>query len=172
MYVFEKIHLVGLLHRLDVSTMAASIEARVPFVDHRLVEFAFSIPFKYKMKWCEDRSKYNSRILMSDQISEKYDTPKYLLKKAFENKLPNEILYRKKSGFPVPLDDWLSGKFRKYTKNILSSRVAKNRKIYNIDNIKKILDSDSDKLREDHRFAMKIWMLVNLELFIGEYFDE
>ena len=52
------------------------------------------------------------------------------------------------------------------------SRVAKNRKIYNIDNIKKILDSDSDKLREDHRLAMKIWMLVNLELFIGEYFDE
>mgnify|MGYP000232826500 CR=1 FL=1 len=172
MYVFEKIHLVGLLHRLDVSTMAASIEARVPFVDHRLVEFAFSIPFKYKMKWCEDSSKYNSRILMSDQISEKYDPPKYLLKKAFENKLPNEILYRKKSGFPVPLHDWLGGKFRKYTKNILLSRVAKNRKIYNIDNIKKILDSDSDKLREDHRFAMKIWMLVNLELFIGEYFDE
>jgi len=134
------------------------------------VEFAFTIPFKYKMKWCEDRSKYNSRILMSDQISEKYDTPKYLLKKAFENKLPNEILYRKKSGFPVPLNDWLGGKFRKYTKNILLSRVAKNRKIYNIDNIKKILDSD--KLREDHGFAMKIWMLVNLELFIREYFDE
>ena len=170
MYVFEKIHLVGLLQRLDVSTMAASIEARVPFVDHRLVEFAFSIPFKYKMKWCEDRSKYNSKILMSDQISEKYDTPKYLLKKAFENKLPNEILYRKKLGFPVPLNDWLGGKFRKYTKNILLSRVAKNRKIYNIDNIKKILDSD--KLREDHGFAMKIWMLVNLELFIREYFDE
>ena len=72
--------------------------------------------------------------------------------------------------FPVPLNDWLGGKFRKYTKNILLSRVAKNRKIYNIDNIKKILDSD--KLREDHGFAMKIWMLVNLELFIREYFDE
>ncbi len=169
MYVFEKIHLVGLLHRLDVSTMAASIEARVPFVDHRLVEFAFSIPFKYKIKWCKDSSKYNSRVLMSDQISEKYDTPKYILKKAFENKLPNEILYRKKVGFPVPLHNWFDGKFKKYAKTILLGSAAKSRKIYNIGNIKKMLNND--RLHKDHDFAMKIWMLVNLELFSQEYFD-
>ena len=169
MYVFEKIHLVGLLHRLDTSTMAASIEARVPFVDHRLVEFAFSIPFKYKIKWCKDGGKYKSRVLMSNEISERYDIPKYILKKAYENELPKDILYRKKAGFPVPLHDWLGGKFRKYAKKILLSKAAKNRKIYNIDNIKKILDSD--ELHADHGFAMKIWMLVNLELFSREYFD-
>ena len=169
MYVFEKIHLVGLLQRLDTSTMAASIEARVPFVDHRLVEFAFSIPFKYKIKWCKDGGKYKSRVLMSNEISERYDIPKYILKKAYENELPKDILYRKKAGFPVPLHDWLGGKFRKYAKKILLSKAAKNRKIYNIDNIKKILDSD--ELHADHGFAMKIWMLVNLELFSREYFD-
>ena len=51
MYVFEKMHLVGLLGRLDNASMSASVEARVPFVDHRLVEFAFTIPIKYKIKW-------------------------------------------------------------------------------------------------------------------------
>ena len=170
MYVFEKIHLVGLLHRLDTSTMAASIEARAPFVDHRLVEFAFSIPFKYKMKWCEDSSKYNSRILMSDQISEKYDTPKYLLKKAFENKLPNEILYRKKVGFPVPLYNWLGGEFKKYAETILLSSAAQSRGIYNVANIEKMLNND--RVHEDHGLAMKIWMLVNLELFCMRYFNK
>ena len=170
MYVFEKIHLVGLLQRLDVSTMAASIEARVPFVDHRLVEFAFSIPFKYKIKWGKDNSKYNSRVLMSDQISEKYDTPKYILKKAFENKLPNEILYRKKVGFPVPLYNWLGGEFKKYAETILLSSAAQSRGIYNVANIEKMLNND--RVHEDHGLAMKIWMLVNLELFCMRYFNK
>jgi asparagine synthase (glutamine-hydrolysing) len=134
------------------------------------VEFAFSIPFKYKIKWCEDSSKYNSRVLMSDQISEKYDTPKYLLKKAFENKLPNEILYRKKVGFPVPLHNWFDGKFKKYAKTILLSDTAKNRKIYNLNNIKKMLNNGN--FHKDNDAAMKIWMLINLELFNKEYFDK
>ena len=52
-------------------------------------------------------------------------------KKAFENKLPNEILYRKKVGFPVPLHNWFDGKFKKYAKTILLGSAAKSRKIYN-----------------------------------------
>jgi asparagine synthase (glutamine-hydrolysing) len=107
---------------------------------------------------------------MSDQISEKYDTPKYLLKKAFENKLPNEILYRKKVGFPVPLHNWFDGKFKKYAKTILLSDTAKNRKIYNLNNIKKMLNNGN--FHKDNDAAMKIWMLINLELFNKEYFDK
>jgi len=165
MYVFEKIHLVGLLHRVDTTTMATSVEARIPFVDHRLVEFAFTIPIKYKLKWIEEEPK----TLMSDKISEVYDTPKYILKKSFEDLLPKEVLYRKKMGFPVPLNNWFGGEFNNYAKNILLSNQAKKRKIYNIENIKKWLDSE--RLNNDHNFAMKIWMLINLELFIQKYID-
>lgn len=165
LYIFEKVHLVGLLHRLDTTTMAASVEARVPFVDHRLVEFAFTIPFKYKLKWIDERPK----TLMSDKISENFDIPKYILKKAYENELPKEILYRKKMGFPVPLNNWFGGDFNKYAKNILLSTTAKKRGLYNTSNIQKWLNSD--KLIKDHSFAMKIWMLINIELFIRKYFD-
>lgn len=170
MYAFEKVHLAGLLQRVDTSTMATSIEARVPFVDHRLVEFAFTIPIKYKLKWNDEQSQEKSKTLMSDKISENNDTPKYILKKAYEDMIPGVVLYRKKMGFPVPLNNWFGGYFNDYAKNILLSTEAKQRGIYNIENIKKWLNSD--KLREDHSFAMKIWMLVNLEIFMKKYFCE
>jgi asparagine synthase (glutamine-hydrolysing) len=169
MYVFEKIHLVGLLHRVDTTTMAASVEARVPFVDHRLVEFAFTIPIKYKLKWINENSQKSSKLLMSDEISEKYDVPKYILKSSFEKILPKDILYREKMGFPVPLRNWFGGTFNDYAKEILLSERAKKRNIYNSVNIEKILNSDN--LSDHHHIAMQIWMLINLEIFIEKYFD-
>lgn len=169
MYAFEKIHLVGLLQRLDNATMASSVEARVPFVDHRLVEFAFTIPFKYKIKWSGLKSKELSKLLMSDEISEVFDNPKAILKKAYEDLIPDSILYRKKMGFPVPINRWFGEDFNKYAKKILLSDIARKRGIYNTSNIEKWLSSD--RLYEDHGFAMKIWMLINLELFNLKYFD-
>ncbi|WP_353661240.1 asparagine synthase (glutamine-hydrolyzing) [Hydrogenimonas sp. SS33] len=170
MYTFEKIHIVGLLQRVDMTTMATSVEARVPFVDHRVVEFAFTIPLKYKLKWKSEEDKFMSKLLMSDKISEVHDTPKYILKKAYEDMIPTEVLYRKKMGFPVPLNNWFGGHFNEYAKNILLDDKARKRGLYNIKNIKKWLNSD--RLGKDHSFAMKIWMLINLELFCRKYFDE
>jgi len=167
MYVFEKVHLLGLLHRVDTTSMAASVEARVPFVDHRLVEFAFTIPEKYKLKWTKNNKP--PFHLMSDEISEVYDIPKYILKKCYEGKIPDEVLYRKKVGFPVPLNTWFGGNFRKYAKDILLSEKANSRKIFNSKNIEKWIDSDS--LSQSHGDAMKIWMLINLELFCFRYFN-
>lgn len=169
MYAFEKVHLVGLLQRVDVTTMATSVEARVPFVDHRLVEFAFTVPLKYKLKWNNDIDKYKAKLIMSDHISEKFDTPKYLLKKAYEDIIPSDVLYRKKMGFPVPLNNWFGGEFNTYAKKILLSDKAKSRNIYNIENISRILDGE--ELAKNHGLAMKIWMLINLELFNRSYFD-
>ena len=168
MYTFEKIHIVGLLHRVDMTTMAASVEARVPFVDHRLVEFAFTIPLKYKLKWNSEIDIKNSKLEMSDKISEINDTPKYILKKSYENLLPDEILYRKKMGFPVPLNNWFGGHFNDYAKELLLSDVAKGRALYNIENIEEWLKND--RLSKDHSFAMKIWMLINIELFMKKNF--
>ncbi|MBT5400138.1 asparagine synthase (glutamine-hydrolyzing) [bacterium] len=170
MYAFEKVHIVGLLQRVDTATMAASVEARTPFVDHRLVEFAFTIPLKYKLKWISKEAKKASKLLMSDQISETFDIPKYILKKTYEGIIPNSILYRKKIGFPVPINNWFGGHLNKYAKDILLSQEAKNRGIYNTENIKKWLDDN--RLSADHSSSMKIWMLLNLELFNKAYFSK
>lgn len=170
MYAFEKVHIVGLLHRVDMTTMGASVEARVPFVDHRLVEFAFTIPLKYKLKWNSDKDYFMSRVLNSSQISENQDIPKYILKKAYEDLLPKEVLYRKKMGFPVPLNNWFGGAFKQYAKDILLDKRAIERGQINAKNIEKWLNAE--RMKNDHGFAMKIWMLINTELFNRQYFDK
>lgn len=169
MYAFEKVHLLGLLQRVDMTTMASSVEARVPFVDHRLVEFAFTIPLKYKLKWKSEG--FNaSKTLLSDEISEVYDTPKYILKKAYEGTIPDEVLYRKKMGFPVPLDNWFGGTFGKLARDILLSKNALDRGLYSREGLNNWLNDP--ELLTDHSKAMKIWMLINVEIFCKQYMDK
>jgi len=86
LYADQKTYLVELLMKQDQMSMACSIESRVPFLDHHFVEFAMSIP---------DRMKIHG------------STQKYVLKKAVEDLLPHDIVYRKKMGFPTPLRQWL-----------------------------------------------------------------
>lgn len=82
-------YLQSILNRQDKMSMAASIESRVPFLDHRIVSFASSIPFKCKIHKREN---------------------KYVLKKVAEKYLPQEVIYRKKSGFGIPLAEWFRAK--------------------------------------------------------------
>ena len=82
--VFQKVHLQGLLNRLDTASMSASVEARVPFVDHRLIEFSNKVPSKYKLKWIDKESKLKAANLNSDQISENLDTTKYILRENYK----------------------------------------------------------------------------------------
>jgi asparagine synthase (glutamine-hydrolysing) len=86
LYADQKTYLVELLMKQDQMSMACSIESRVPFLDHQLVEFAASVPDRMKLRGGEG---------------------KYILKRAVENILPRDIVYRKKMGFPTPLCQWL-----------------------------------------------------------------
>ena len=111
MWLFQKIHIQGLLGRLDNATMANSIEGRVPFLDHRLIEFMNGIPLEMKIKKCSNFSLVTKNIT-SNEFSEKFNETKYILRKLFVNRLPNEITNRKKVGFPVPLANWMDSKFK------------------------------------------------------------
>jgi asparagine synthase (glutamine-hydrolysing) len=86
LYADQKTYLVELLMKQDQMSMACSIESRVPFLDHPFVEFAAAVP---------DRMKLRGGV------------GKYILKRAVEDILPREIVYRKKMGFPTPLRQWL-----------------------------------------------------------------
>jgi asparagine synthase (glutamine-hydrolysing) len=170
MWVFEKFHLAGLLQRVDATTMAASVEARVPFVDHHaLVEFAMSIPFKYKIRWKSLLDELAASVHCSDRISERYDIPKYILKKAFEGDLPPEVVWRRKMGFPVPVHRWLGGEFNAFAREILLDDRARKRGVYNHASLEEALD-DREAFN-DHGFGLKTWMLLNLELWFRECMD-
>ena len=110
-----------LLDRKDRMTMGATIEARVPFADTKLVEYLWNLPFEYKYKdGCE----------------------KYLLREAFKNVIPDEILYRKKNPYPKTHHPY----FLSEVKKLLKERLKKGNleKIFNIYEIEKLIDSNDD----------------------------
>lgn len=168
-WIFEKLHIVGLLNRVDTTTMATSVEARVPFVDHRLVEFALRMPMHHKLRWNSEMARNEGSVLNSTQISEYLDTPKYILKKALEKDLPHEILYRKKMGFPVPLQRWFGGAFNSYLREILLDEKTRKRGIFNVDYLENALNKHT--LASNTKAGIKWWMLLNLELWFRAYID-
>ncbi len=136
-----------LLIKADKMTMAASVELRVPFLDHKLVEFAVSLP---------------------DQLKLNIFRGKHILKKVAREVLPKEILSRKKMGFPVPVSAWLRDSIYNETKDILLDSRSLSRGYFNPDYINKILEFNRTG-KED--FGRRIFALLVLELWHRKYID-
>ena len=169
-HLFTKYHLKGILERDDISSMAASVELRVPFLDHRMVEFSATIPEKYKIM-----IRKKNLTMTSEKISEKYDIPKYILRKTFKDLVPSEILNRPKVGFPVPLHKWMSEKkIKDRIYSVLTSTQSITRDIFDHNYIKKILSDKNifefggDSRKYQSSLASTVWMCYNLELFLSK----
>ncbi len=165
-YILETVHLQGLLMRLDADTMAASVEGRVPYCDNRLVDFVWSLPFEYKLRWKSIEHRRMSLGRNSLEIAEKLDVSKYLLKRAYRKRLPQKIIDREKKAFPVPLEVLLKNDY----KNQALNRIIGNPKLktyLNLDNmddwVKKTIATGSG--------AMKVWMLINLAIWLEKIED-
>lgn len=166
-YFFQKYHLKGILEREDISSMAAGVELRVPFLDHRIIQYSTQIPYHYKIKKIK-----KSLNLTSDKTSEVLDINKYILKEIFKNKIPSKIIKRKKVGFPVPLHKWIENRYvKKLIFQTLLSKKSKKRGIFNIQYIEELLNKKKlNQFKGDSRvyqnsIAAKIWMCFNLECF-------
>ncbi len=166
-YVMPKVHLPNMLNRLDRMTMAASVEARVPFLDKRLVEFVSKMPVEYKIRWKNRLSKYLGFFLNSNQISEKYDIPKYILKQLAVGKIHSNVINRKKIAFPLPMNRWLDSSLKNIARDILLNSNSNISEFINISYLNKFLDNDSFASKEDLD-GKKIWMLINLELWLKQ----
>ena len=162
MHVHARVNLEGLLSRVDSSTMAASVEARVPFTDHRIVEYAFSLPDSYKMNWCnEDAQRSSKRLNVAEIDRDGLVESKVLLRRAFAKEVPRSILERRKVSFPVPFREEMPAWLTQLPEEISSSP---------------FLDGFFDKRRVDQLFrnannqsdAMYLWPIVNLCLWQRE----
>lgn len=161
---FHKFHVKGLLQRLDITTMQASVEGRVPFLDHELVEYVYQkIPYSLKLKWKSNELKSKASLLSPSEYSEIYDTPKYILKKIAENYLPDEIIYRKKVGFPVPLNEWFNKDLTNFSKRLLKEAAWLNK-----EKIEKLFV----EAEKNDRFGQIIWMFTNIQMWINKYFNK
>jgi asparagine synthase (glutamine-hydrolysing) len=160
--MFQKNHLQCLLDRLDIMTMKNSIEARVPFLDHELIELAAKIPFNMKIKWNSLLSKFLSIFRNNFEFSEKIDTSKYVIRKISKNYLPNKISLKTKKGFPLPMNEWMRDK--KIKEMLLDE--------YNLFFNKKFLEKIYyNEIRKDpYDFnGKKIWMLINLNIWAKKF---
>lgn len=162
---FHNTHIKGLLQRVDMTTMQASVEARPPFLDHKLVEYVYRhVPYDLKLKWKDITSKESAKTKIADLYSEKLDTPKYILKKIAEFYLPNDIIYRRKMGFPVPLTNWFSGL------TSLAEVELKNTNWLNEGVVKDLINEI--KNTNSQRAGQILWMFLNVEIFVKKYFNK
>ena len=147
LYVDQKTYLVELLMKQDRMSMAASIESRVPFLDHEMVEFAARVPNRMKLKGKSE---------------------KYLVKQAMAKMVPRSILTREKMGFPVPLRQWLHESYGGLFASVLASEKTKQRNIFNVDFLNRLL-SENQHGQRDHTDAL--WTLMNFEIWARVFLD-
>jgi asparagine synthase (glutamine-hydrolysing) len=136
-----------ILTKVDRMSMAHSIEARVPLLDHKLVEFAATIPPELKLKG---------------------KTTKYIFKKAFEGILPKEILHRRKQGFAIPLGRWFRGQLSLYVRDLLLSRKSLERGLFSKSYIERLIKMN-DRGRS---LDLQLWTLITFELWCRRFIDE
>ena len=150
----------------EPSATRRALEARVPFVDHELVEFVVNMPFHHKMRWRSQVAKARSLFHTSFRASERLDINKYMLRTIGADMLPREISNRKKLGFPTPLDNWLGSDMSDFARDTLLDQTARQRGMFDTGKLESLLASPRN-LPYDFT-GKRIWMLMNLELWFRE----
>lgn len=133
------------LQKVDVATMAFSLEARCPMTDYRLVEWAMRLPLQYKLRGGET---------------------KYLLKKVLCKYLPPEQIYRKKMGFGVPIADWLRGPLRDWARELIYDDTLMAKMPLDKTRVRDLLNKQLSGQREAHPL---LWSVLMLLCFVRKY---
>jgi asparagine synthase (glutamine-hydrolysing) len=140
-------YLIELLMKQDQMSMAASIESRVPFLDHELVEFAAKIPSEYSVRGMAG---------------------KFILKEAIGDLLPHSVIHRKKMGFPTPWEHWLKGPELDALERMLLAPRSTDRGLFRRQAVQRIFGEHRYRTR-DH--SNRIWRLLNLEIWQRVFLD-
>jgi asparagine synthase (glutamine-hydrolysing) len=136
-----------LLPKVDITTMANSLEARSPFLDRELTEFVARLPSRMKVRG---------------------RTSKYILKRALRHLLPPEILYRRKKGFAVPIASWLRGELREFAADHLLSPTFASRGLFKPAAVAGLLERHQ---RSQDDFSHHLWILLMFDLWAREVHD-
>jgi asparagine synthase (glutamine-hydrolysing) len=148
LYLDSKTYLPGdILTKVDRMSMAVSLEARAPLLDHKLIDFVSRIPASMKLRG---------------------NTTKYLLKEAVRDLVPAEVLDRPKQGFGVPVQEWINRQLRSRIRETLTERRAVERGIVRPEYVQVLLD-EHERGRRDH--SAPLWSLLMLELWYRTFVD-
>jgi len=131
---------------LDKAAMSASVEARPPLIDHRIVEFLFTLKNDLKIK---------------------KNTQKYILKKVAEKYLPKKIIYRSKAPFSVPLRNWIKNDLNEMVNDLFSEEAIEKRGFYNTKYIRKLINDNKNGVSDNSQI---IWRLITNEIWFQTFF--
>ena len=146
LYLDLKTYLVDdILVKVDRMSMAASLETRVPLIDHKVVEFIFGLPGPLKLRGF---------------------TTKWLFKKTMERLLPKENIYRKKEGFSIPIKQWLRTDLKDLMFDYLNERRISEEGYFSFPYIQRMIDLH---LREKANFSHQLWALLVFEIWKEKY---
>jgi asparagine synthase (glutamine-hydrolysing) len=148
LYADTKTYLHELLMKQDQMSMAASIESRVPFLDHPLIEFAARLPQRMKLRGL---------------------TTKYVLRRAMQGILPDQILTRRKMGFPVPVGRWFARQYRHVLDEYVTGPRAANRGLFDPAYVRGLI-VEHEGGRANH--AERLWALLNTEIWQRIFIDD
>lgn len=137
----------NLLTKVDMATMAFGVESRSPFLDHRFMELAASMPSHLKLRGTQG---------------------KFILKKAFSKEIPHDILHRPKKGFDLPLDEWFRTELNSYAHDVLLSPKAMQRGWFQKEKLEKLFKQHTQGERD---YGRQLWTLLMLELWFQHYVD-
>jgi asparagine synthase (glutamine-hydrolysing) len=152
MYLDSKTYLPGdILVKVDRMSMAHSIETRAPLLDHRLIEFAQTIPSSLKLR----------------RTNRGWET-KYILKRAVEGLIPDEIIHRPKQGFDVPIKHWLKRELGDMCDDLLTGPRARQRGYFNQDVVASLLQEHRRGIRDN---ARHLWALLTFEIWHCAFID-
>jgi asparagine synthase (glutamine-hydrolysing) len=147
-YLYLRTYLMDdILVKVDRASMFNSLEVRAPLLDYHVVDFVNSLPINLKMHSLQK---------------------KYIFKKLMENKLPKNIIYRKKKGFGIPLSDWLTKELKPLALNLFSKDKIESQGLFNYNYINKILN-DHFSQRQDNRKL--IWTLMIFQMWREKWLD-
>jgi asparagine synthase (glutamine-hydrolysing) len=136
-----------LLVKVDIATMANSLEARSPLLDQELMTFAARLPVDYKVR--------------------RGDT-KYLLKKVAERLVPHEVIHRPKMGFGVPVGQWFRGELSGYVRDVLLDARTIERGLFRREAVAAFIDDHQSGTAD---YSNRLWALLALELWFRTYID-
>jgi len=142
-YLDMKTYLVGdILTKVDRASMAHALEVRVPFLDHQLMEWVSGLPVDFKLRGTEG---------------------KYMLKKALEPHLPHEIMYRRKMGFSIPLEEWFRGPLKDKLRTSLLSPGMADTGLFDMGFLKRMCDEHAKGIRD---YSAALWSLLMFAAFL------
>ncbi len=137
-----------LLMRVDKMTMATSVEARVPFLDHHLVEYAMSLPVDLKIQG---------------------KSGKHILKRALESVLPHDVLYTRKRGFGAPIREWFRGPGGQMLNELIMNSSIRRRGLFDYAFIARLMDEHQTSKRD---WSFHLWALLNVSLWYDRWIDQ